>query len=109
MLVTLIRLVLLLSLLLLLMVMIMALVLLLCSAVKEMLLGSKINILMLCVPLGVAAHMAQWGATSVFILVSSSSSRALVLCFCLGYVVQQSCDGVAACVTACVAAAATPK
>jgi hypothetical protein len=38
-----------------------------------MLLGSKINILMLCVPLGVAAQMAQWGATAVFMLVSSSS------------------------------------
>ncbi|KAF6256053.1 cation exchanger 1 [Scenedesmus sp. NREL 46B-D3] len=37
-------------------------------AVKEMLLGSKINILMLCVPLGVAAQMAQWGATAVFML-----------------------------------------
>jgi hypothetical protein len=51
------------------------LLLLFACAVKEMLLGSKINLLMLCVPLGIAAHLAQWGATAVFILVSSCCIR----------------------------------
>jgi hypothetical protein len=42
----------------------------LCCAVKEMLLSSSLNILMLCVPLGIAAHMCKWGPTAVFTLVS---------------------------------------
>jgi hypothetical protein len=54
--------------------------LLLICAVKEMLLDSKINILMLCVPLGVAAHLAQWGATSVFLLVRCLGVEDSCLC-----------------------------
>lgn len=41
-------------------------------AVKEMLLSSSLNILMLCVPLGIAAHLCSWGAIPVFMLVSGS-------------------------------------
>eukprot|EP00878_Enallax_costatus_P033613 GHUV01037148.1.p1 GENE.GHUV01037148.1~~GHUV01037148.1.p1 ORF type:complete len:357 (+),score=74.62 GHUV01037148.1:890-1960(+) len=37
-------------------------------AVKEMLLSSKLNVLMLCVPLGIAAYLAHWGATATFVL-----------------------------------------
>lgn len=40
----------------------------LCRVVKEMLLSSSLNILMLCVPLGFAARYAEWGAVPVFIL-----------------------------------------
>lgn len=40
----------------------------LCCAVKEMLLSSSLNFLMLCVPLGIAAQYCNWGATAVFIL-----------------------------------------
>jgi hypothetical protein len=35
-----------------------------------MLLSSSLNILMLCVPLGIAAQYCNWGATAVFVLVS---------------------------------------
>jgi hypothetical protein len=44
----------------------------LCCAVKEMLLSSSLNLLMLCVPLGIAAHMCSWGPTAVFTLVRVS-------------------------------------
>lgn len=37
-------------------------------AVKEMLMSSSLNILMLCVPLGIAAQFCNWGATAVFVL-----------------------------------------
>lgn len=40
-------------------------------AVKEMLLSSSLNILMLCVPLGIAAQLCAWGAVPVFLLVSA--------------------------------------
>lgn len=54
-----------------------------CPAVNEMVLSSKINILMLCVPLGIAAQLAHWGAIAVFILVRSLlQSRCIaVMCF----------------------------
>jgi hypothetical protein len=50
--------------------------LLLHAAVKEMVLSSKLNFLVICVPLGIAAQLAHWGSTAVFLLVSCSTRRA---------------------------------
>eukprot|EP00879_Flechtneria_rotunda_P016911 GHRR01017703.1.p1 GENE.GHRR01017703.1~~GHRR01017703.1.p1 ORF type:complete len:229 (+),score=54.05 GHRR01017703.1:305-991(+) len=38
------------------------------TAVKDMVLSSKLNVMMVCVPLGIAAELLHWGAYPTFIL-----------------------------------------
>lgn len=51
-------------------------------ALKNLVFGSWINLLLFLCPLGVWAHMSDWNPTSVFMLVRPRSSCASALLVC---------------------------